>query len=81
MNRHLSHVRLRAVYDTSLLVAVALVFVLAWAVEDIPDGARRLTSFAASIPFVVLFHEAARSWRRVHAVRERPEPSATKPVA
>lgn len=81
MNTPLSHVRLRAVYDTALAVGVALVFVLVRAVENIPDGARRLTSFGACILFVVFFHEAARSWRRVHAQRERPEPSATKPMA
>jgi hypothetical protein len=81
VNKQLSHVGMRAVYDTASVVAVALVFVLAWAVENIPDGTRRLTSFAACILFVVFFHDAARSWRRVRAERDRPGPSVRKPLA
>lgn len=62
-----SHVAWRAIYDTASTVAVALVFVLAWTVDNFPDGARRLTSFLASVLFVVFLHEAARSWKRLRA--------------
>lgn len=61
----------RAVTDTAFAVAAATAFVVVWAAAGLSDAVRRGAAFAISLLFVVLFHEAARSWKRARQVHRR----------
>lgn len=56
---------LRALGNAALALSCIAAFALVWTSEHLGDGARRLLSFGVSMSFVVLFHEASDSWRRL----------------
>ena len=61
----------RAVTDAAFAVAAATAFVVVWGATGLSDAARRGAAFVISLLFVVLCHEAARSWRRARQARRR----------
>ncbi len=55
----------RAVTNSVLAGLGIVAFLLVWTASDWSDVARRLAAFAAAMFFVVVYQEAARSWRVV----------------